>query len=848
MQLNYIVPKLHNILFILVIFTGCGSEKLLKRDSNLLFENRLFIYDEEESSETVNQLISPKPNTYFLGIPLKLQLYKLSKEFPDMEFKNWLNKKPKRKKRLSSFLSPKQLFQLEKYFIGLNTWMKNNGEKPSLVDSMLITENVKRLNQFYKNKGYFDVETNFEINDLKTKNKEIKYKVEPKEVYIIEDYIDKIKSNELKDLFLNNLNKSYLKSGNPFNIEKVEKERNRLIKLYRNNGVYNLQQNSVQFTAKIDSTGQDKMINIIIEIDPIRKRINDTLQEIVYRKHTIDSIYIYIESLDNTNLNYDFKSFYKGFKINSKEKLKYKNKSITDPIFINSGELYSDNDRENTYRYFNSLRNFKYPSITYEANSDTTLIASIFLTPKERFSLGIDFDISHSNIQNLGMGLGINTGIRNIFKGTEILDFRIKSTLGASRNSAIENDRFFNLFELGADIKIKFPKIISPLPISFEKFIPREMDPNTQITFGTTLQENIGLDKQYFGSSYDYKWSPKKTQNISFKLIDLEFVNNKNIENYFNVYKNSYDRLNEIAINTVNTSQFMNSDGNLTIPDGADSFIEKIQSGGLQLNNQSDLDRVNSIRERKQRLTTNNLILGSSLSLNINSQKSIIDEDFYQLKWKIEWVGNFLNRILEFSSEKNDEGKYTINGVSPSQYVKTEIDYIKHFQTGRDRILAFRFFGGIALPTGNSTNIPFSRSYFAGGANDNRAWKAYKLGPGTNNNRNEFNEANLKISTNLEYRFPLLGPLKGALFIDAGNIWNIADNIKDPEATFDNLSDLSEIAVGSGFGIRYDLDFFIFRFDTAFKTYNPSLDKQNRWLSQFSLKQAVFNIGINYPF
>ena len=148
-----------------------------------------------------------------------------------MEFKNWLNKKPKRKKRLSSFLSPKQLFQLEKYFIGLNTWMKNNGEKPSLVDSMLITKNVKRLNQFYKNKGYFDVETNFEINDLKTKNKEIKYKVEPKEVYIIEDYIDKIKSNELKDLFLNNLNKSYLKSGNPFNIEKVEKERNRLIKL-----------------------------------------------------------------------------------------------------------------------------------------------------------------------------------------------------------------------------------------------------------------------------------------------------------------------------------------------------------------------------------------------------------------------------------------------------------------------------------------------------------------------------------------------------------------------------------------------------------------------------------------
>jgi outer membrane protein assembly factor BamA len=224
------------------------------------------------------------------------------------------------------------------------------------------------------------------------------------------------------------------------------------------------------------------------------------------------------------------------------------------------------------------------------------------------------------------------------------------------------------------------------------------------------------------------------------------------------------------------------------------------------------------------------------------------DENFYQLKWKIEWLGNVLNKLLEFSSEKNNKGEYAINGVSPSQYIKTELDYVKHYQTGRDRILAFRFFGGIALPTGSSLSIPFSRSYFAGGANDNRAWKAYKLGPGTGSNNNEFNEANLKISTNLEYRFPLIGPLKGALFIDAGNIWNIADNIKDSDASFEKISDLSEIAVGSGFGIRYDLDFFVFRFDTAFKTYNPSLEKQNRWLSEFSLKQAVFNIGINYPF
>ena len=827
---------------------SCSTEKFLKEGTNLLYENRLYIDGEEKRNATVKELISPKPNTYFLGIPLKLQLNQLSKELPKEDFEKWLNKKSNRKEKLNSLLSPKQVYQLEKYFVRLNTWMKNNGEEPRIVDSLLIKKNISRLNQFYKNLGYFDVETNFEITELKPKNQEIKYKVNLKEVYIIEDYVEEIKSNELKDLFLFNVDQSFIKSGSSFSIERIEKERDRLIKLFRNNGVYNFQQNSVQFLAKIDSSGIDKKINVVLEINSIQKRINDTLKTIPYKKFKIDEINIYIESLANNDLNYNYKSYYKGFIINSKEKLKYRNKAITDPIFIKKGELYSDNDRTSTYGYFNSLGNFKYPSITYEPNSDSTLIASVFLIPKERFSLGMDLDISHSNIQDVGMGLGITNGIRNLFKGTEILDFRIKSTLGASRNSAVASDRFFNLFELGADIKIKFPKIVSPLPISLEKFIPREMDPITQLTFGTTLQENIGLDKQYFGSSFEYQWSPKKSRKISFKLIDLEFVNNKNVENYFNVYRNSYDRLNTIAKNNSNTSQFMGSDGNLAIPEGSNSFIENVQNGNLQLETQTELDRVNSISERQQRLTVNNLILGSSLSFNTNSQKSLIDENFYQLKWKIEWVGNVLNKLLEFSSEKNNKGEYAINGVSPSQYIKTELDYIKHYQTGRDRLLAFRFFGGIALPTGSSLSIPFSRSYFAGGANDNRAWKAYKLGPGTGSNNNEFNEANLKISTNLEYRFPLIGPLKGALFIDAGNIWNIADNIKDSDASFEKISDLSEIAVGSGFGIRYDLDFFVFRFDTAFKTYNPSLEKQNRWLSEFSLKQAVFNIGINYPF
>ena len=241
--------------------------------------------------------------------------------------------------------------------------------------------------------------------------------------------------------------------------------------------------------------------------------------------------------------------------------------------------------------------------------------------------------------------------------------------------------------------------------------------------------------------------------------------------------------------------------------------------------------------------------MGSALAYTRNTQVDLLDENFSQFRFKIEWVGNLLMGLFELTGrDKNENNQYTIEGVVPSQYLKTEFDYIKHIRLGTQRVLALRFFSGFALPYNNATNIPFSRSYFGGGANDNRAWRPYRLGPGKSNNINEFNEANFKLAANIEYRFPILGSLKGALFVDAGNIWNALDDVSDPLARFDGWRDLEDIAVGSGIGFRYDFDFFVFRFDTAFKTYNPARPRTARWWSDYALNRAVFNVGINYPF
>jgi outer membrane protein assembly factor BamA len=197
---------------------------------------------------------------------------------------------------------------------------------------------------------------------------------------------------------------------------------------------------------------------------------------------------------------------------------------------------------------------------------------------------------------------------------------------------------------------------------------------------------------------------------------------------------------------------------------------------------------------------------------------------------------------------KNQNGNYNIFNLEYSEYLKTEFDYIKHWDLSKEKVLAVRSFFGIAIPFGNSNYVPFSRSYYSGGSNDNRAWQPYGLGPGSTGAINDFNEANMKILFSSEFRFKILGSLKGALFADAGNIWNVLDNVVDEKARFNGLKDLEEIALGTGFGLRYDLSFFVIRFDLGFKTYNPAYENGQRWFKDYNFGRSVLNFGINYPF
>ncbi len=465
------------------------------------------------------------------------------------------------------------------------------------------------------------------------------------------------------------------------------------------------------------------------------------------------------------------------------------------------------------------------------------------------------------SFNKIGLAFSPSLQARNLFKGAENLSLTGRLNIGSSNDQSITatDNRFFNLLEFGADVNLTFPRIWFPF-VNTTRFIPSYTLPQTRLSLGTSFQKNIGLDKQTFNTILGYNWTPNNSKRNNVELLNIQFVNNVNTNRFFNVYQNSYDRLDEVAdsyddplefpdlIDNFETNDDDENSPQLIISSGTTGFTDAIINGTVP-STTDDLNEVRSIEERRVRLTENNLIFATNYSFSKNNQNGLTDNSFHRFRFKIESAGNLLSAlsyIVPFNQNSNED--LLVFGVPYSQYIKTEFDYIKYWDMSRSNVVAFRSFFGIAIPYGNADNIPFVRSYFAGGSNDNRAWNPYSLGPGKTDEINDFNEANLKIALNLEYRFPVVGDIKGAIFADAGNIWNVFDSEDDPDKTFNGIESLADIALGTGFGLRYDFTYFLIRVDLGFKTYNPAEENSKRWFRDYNFANSVLQIGINYPF
>jgi len=826
--------------FFLIVFTSCNTTKYVPENQRLLSANTVVIDGKETSESEIYDYIVQRPNSKILGFPLGLNIYNYGDpEFED-NYEKWVLNHPKTSGFISDMFSEKQTVVVYNTHKAFNEWYLKKGQPPVLFSEVKTAKTLKSFQDYFFTQGYFDAHVIYQLDSSKAKETEVIYKVTTNKRYRIDTINIDIASPVLDSIYKKHQKKSLLAKGDPFVFETFEKEKNRLNTLFKNSGIYHFNPGTIGYWTDSLDLPKDKFITL-----KIPERVVSAGDSVSFKPYKVQrfkdvKVYIDFESKKAKDTALDSAS-YEGITYYSPKKLNYKPKRLDDALFIYPDSIFRLNDVNLTLSHLRKTQNFKAAmNIDLIEKDDESLDAEIYLKSNKKYAITFDLDATTSNTKPFGI-LGKASFIdRNVFKGTEIFEVSFQgSLLNVSQDAGVEASGFFNAWEFLANTSLSIPRIFFPL--NTEKLITKEMTPVTKFDLTLGTQKNIGLDRITVTSNMMYAWQSTPRLGHKIELFNFQYIKNQNIDNYFMVYNSEYEKLNEVSESLFDETLLQDNDEIL-------AFMDEIldPANGYEQTNLEEYNTVSDVDELREILIEDVLVPVISYTANYSTKENLSDQDFYFLSARIVSAGNLSTAI---APSTNEEGQKTMFGLPIAQYLRTEFEFKRYWNPYGSNVFVWRNFLGIAIPYGNSTNIPFSRSYSAGGSNDIRAWQTYDLGPGGELNYLEYKVGTLKIVSSFEYRFKVFDNIYSALFVDAGNIWDITNsNLVTEEGKFTEFASLKNIALGSGFGLRYDFDFLIFRFDIGFKTYEPYLADEKKWLTNYNFGNAVYNIGINYPF
>ena len=684
----------------------------------------------------------------------------------------------------------------------------------------------KKIRQYLFSKGYFNAKISYKtVLNLKKIN--VNYYIQSGHSYYLDTIKTEISSKIVRGIYNKYKKNSFLKKGSVFDYQNLKKESQRLLNIFRNNGIYHLTENHIGF-YEIDTLQKNHKTNILLRVKNHLTEKDGKLVETSLNVQKVTDIQIITDyHFKYRNSPYKDTLNYKGYTFLNYQKLRYRPKHLLQSIFIEPNQIYKDSSNLLSKRQLRNLKNFKSVKIKYEPIDNTHLRAKISLTPLEKYSIRFNTEAIHSNVKQLGVSGGLSFINRNLFKGAEILKGSFQGSLFQLSKQNKNSQGILDAWDIGVEASLEIPRFLTP--INTEKIINKRYDPHTLLFVGINQQKNIGLDRHKFTGVLEYSWKPSNFQSHKFELLNLQYVRNLNEGSYFDIYASEFEKLENIQ-----QSFFKNKNLN---PQNGLNFIHSILTEDFKNKSFTDYQTVQNILNRYHIITNNNIIPKIGYSFHYNNQKNIQDFDYQVFTSKISICGKW-------------SGHATVFEIPISEFAKWDVEFktfLKDFFS--QNIWAFRLFVGVAVPYGDTQEIPFPDSYFAGGSNDIRAWRIYELGLGASSSSLEFKIGNFKLLSNLEYRFKLNKQMSGALFIDAGNIWDITNSkLTSREEKIQSFEDLKNTAIGTGFGIRYDFRFLILRLDLGFKTYEPYLRTKNKWFQHYNFAHSELNIGINYPF
>ncbi|MFV8327342.1 BamA/TamA family outer membrane protein [Flavobacterium sp. ZS1P14] len=675
---------------------------------------------------------------------------------------------------------------------GWRYWLKNKvGEPPVLYSQVDLEYSKSVLQNFSENAGYFNTRTTAD-STRHGKKATAEYSIKPGKQYKIREVKFPTDSSIISSAVRNTRRRSLLKKDDGYSLDVIKAERIRIDTRLKEKGFFYF--NPDYLKVQVDSTVADHQVDLIVKV----KEETPKLAETPFRINKIIVYPNYSIGSDSVKTNYSSIKKYNDFTIIDPENL-FKPRIFDRALYFKKEDLYNRTNHNLSLNRLVNLGTFKFVKNQFKP-SDTIgnyLDAYYYLTPLPKKSLRLEVKAKTNSANYTGTELNLNWSNRNAFRGAELLTI---SAFGGLEVQVSGQNNGFNVYRVGTEANLVWPRFVSPFKLrSSSGFVPK-----TKATIGYEFQNRTKLySLQTFKGSFGYLWKASEKKEHLLNVTEITYASPQNVTPLYQE---------QIAANP-----------------SLGKVIEK------------------------------QLIFGPTYSYTYTNTLQKRKKNTYYYKGSIDLAGNIAGLATGANVRKGDTIK--LFDVPFSQFIKIEHDFRHYLKLGADSQLASRIIVGAGFAYGNSNELPFIKQFFIGGTNSLRAFRARSIGPGTYDGSATASSfladqsGDLKLEFNTEYRAKIYGLVKGALFLDAGNIWLLKDNPEKPGAQFSKKF-INELAVGSGAGLRFDFSFLILRTDFAFPIRKPYLPDGQRWvLDQINFgnrtwrkENLVFNLAIGYPF
>lgn len=671
-------------------------------------------------------------------------------------------------------------------------WMMNHfAATPVYISSVNPKVRSAVAHNALRNYGYFRNKVTYDTIPLPNPRKaKISYHVTPGPLF----HLDTIKYMpfypQADSIIMATMNQRLLKQGEPFSVPQLDAERNRLAKEFRNNGYFYYRPNYISFKADTLMIPQ----KVQVQVGPLPETPAQAKHP-YFLGNTRINIYKYnqyqlTDSMTFRGQTYAYSS--------TDKKPPLRLRAILPNLFIKRGELYKQTNHDITLQklsdmdVFSSVRVNYVPRDTTLSNDTLDMVVSAMLD--KPYDAEFEGKVTNKSNNYVGPGLSFSMRKRNAFRGAETLGLSVWGSYEWQTGAHMEErSSLVNSYELGATASLSYPRLMF---FGLGKKLWRRSISSTNFELNARWVNRASyFSRVSLGASVSYTLQRKR-----------------NIKHEFTPFSLNYDLL----LNS--TAKF-------------DSIIQANPALYVSMRDQFIPSMEYTFTWKKEK----------------NRQQQT-------LRVNLKEAGNVTSGIYAiFGKGFNEQGK-ELFGVPFAQFVKASVQYTRQFPLTTRTCLATRFFAGIIYSYGNSTTAPYNDLFSIGGANSIRAFSIRSIGPGSYHPaRSTYSyideTGDLKLEANIEYRFPIIANLYGAAFIDAGNVWLMRENEKQPGGKI-NMSDFGKtIALGTGVGLRYDLDFLVIRFDLGIGIHAPYDTGKSGYYNMPSFGKSMgYQFAIGYPF